>query len=233
MMRTSLLPSFLEVLSRNAAVRNPETRLYELSKVYIDTGEQLPLELYRIILGGYGGGMDYFTLKGAAETLLERFCRSEAAFARTEAEQPALHPGRRAFVSINGRVLGTIGELHPSLGYPAGAAVCELDAEALLELAQPDAVYSPLPRFPAISRDLALTVPKGTAAADVLSVIRKSGGALLEDCSLFDVYEAKNSLAYRLTFRASDRTLTDDEAEGAVSKILKKLQDSLDVAIRA
>jgi phenylalanyl-tRNA synthetase beta chain len=224
-MRTSLLPSFLEVLSRNAAARNPETRLYELSKVYTDTGGQLPLETYRLILGGYGDNMDYFTLKGAVETLLGRFCRSEAAFTRAD-DAPALHPGRCASVSVSGRRLGVIGELHPSLGYPAGAAVCELDAETLLELAQPDAVFAPLPRFPAIMRDLALVCPKETAAADVLAVIRKAGGALLEDCALFDVYEAKNSLAYRLTFRAPDRTLTDEEADGAIQRVLKKLQDA-------
>jgi phenylalanyl-tRNA synthetase beta chain len=236
-MRTSLLPSLLQALSRNAAVRNPETRLYELSKVYTDTGDQLPLETYRLILGGYGqrdaqdDGMSFFTLKGAVEELLCRFCRKGAAFIRTE--EAAMHPGRCASVSIDGRILGMIGELHPALGYPSGAAVCELDAEFLLELAQPDAVFSPLPRFPAISRDLALVVPKGAAAADVLGVIRKAGGALLEDCALFDVYEAKNSLAYRLTFRAADRTLTDDEADGTVKRILKKLQDALDVTLRA
>jgi phenylalanyl-tRNA synthetase beta chain len=230
-MRTALLPSFLEVLSRNAAVRNPDARLYELSKVYTDTGEQLPMETYRLILGGYGDGMDYFTLKGAVEELLKCFCRSEALFRK--AAEPGCHPGRCASVSIGGCRLGYIGELHPSLGHTACAAVCELDAELLLELAQPDAVFSPLPRFPAISRDLALVVPKDTPAADVLGIIRKAGGTLLEDCTLFDVYAAKNSLAYRLTFRAADRTLTDEEADSAVARILKKLQDGLNVTLRS
>ncbi|MCL2004202.1 MAG: phenylalanine--tRNA ligase subunit beta [Oscillospiraceae bacterium] len=232
MMRTSLLPSFLKALSVNLSARNPEARLYEVSKVYTDAGGQLPLETYRLVLGGYGGGFDYFALKGAAETLLGRFCRNEAVFAKT-ASYPVCHPGRCASVSLHGRDIGFIGELHPSLGFPAGAAAGELDVEALLEAARPDAVFSPIPRFPAISRDLALVCPKGAAAADVLGVIRKAGGAMLEDCALFDVYAAKNSLAYRLTFRAPDRTLTDEEADGAIARILKKLKESLDVSLRS
>jgi phenylalanyl-tRNA synthetase beta chain len=231
MMRTALLPSFLKALSYNVSVRNPEVLLYELSRVYTDTGGQLPVESFRLILGGYSEGMDFFSLKGVIETLIERFCRMEAVYAK--AENPAAHPGRCASVSLDGRGLGVVGELHPSLGFPAGAAFCELDVEALLEFARPDGVFSPLPRFPAITRDLALTCPKGTAAADVLGVIRKAGGTLLEDCVLFDVYAAKNSLAYRLSFRAPDRTLTDEEADGAIKKVLKKLQDGLSVSIRS
>jgi phenylalanyl-tRNA synthetase beta chain len=234
MMRTALLPSFLEALSNNTAVRNPEVLLYELSRVYTDTGGQLPVESYRLILGGYRAdtpGFDFFTLKGIVETLLERFCRREAVYAK--AENPAAHPGRCASVSMDGRTLGVLCELHPSLGFPAGAAFCELDAGLLLELARPDGVFTPLPRFPAITRDLALICPKGTAAADVVGVIRKAGGALLEDCSLFDVYEAKNSLAYRISFRAADRTLTDEEADKAVGKILQKLEEVLKVVIRS
>ncbi|MDR0325506.1 MAG: phenylalanine--tRNA ligase subunit beta [Oscillospiraceae bacterium] len=236
-MRTALLPSFIEALSHNAAVRNPEARLYELNMIYTDEGGRLPLETRRLILGGYGGGMDFLALKGVVETLLGRFCRKEAVFAR--AEEPSLHPGRSASVSIGGRVLGVLGELHPSLGFPPHAAVCELDAEALIELARPDAVFASLPRFPAISRDLALICKKETPAAEIVAIICKAGGALLEDCVLFDVYEGRSipedsrSLAYRLTFRAPDRTLRDDEAEAAVAKILKKLQDGLGVIIRS
>ena len=237
MMRTALLPSFLEALSRNAAARNPEARLYELGMVYTGGDGRLPLETRRLILGGYGDGMDFFTLKGAVETLFDRFCRKEASFAK--ADGAAYHPGRCADIFWQKRPVGQIGELHPSLGFPANAAVCELDAEILLELARPDGWFAPLPRFPAISRDIALVCGKETAAAEVLAVIRKAGGALLEDCSLFDVYEGKHipagsrSLAYRLSFRAPDRTLRDGEAEAAIQKILQKLQDGLGVTIRA
>jgi phenylalanyl-tRNA synthetase beta chain len=234
MMRTALLPSFLEALSNNTAVRNPEVLLYELSKVYTNIGGQLPAESFRLILGGHRDAapkFGFFVLKGIIETLIERFCRREAVYAKTE--NPAAHPGRCASVSLDGRTLGVLAELHPSLGFPAGAAFCELDAEMLMEFARPDGTFSPLPRFPAITRDLALICPKGTAAADILGVIRKAGGALLEDCVLFDVYEEKNSLAYRLSFRASERTLTDDEADRAIEKILKKLKDGLGVAIRS
>ena len=230
-MRTSLLPSFLDALSNNTAVRNPDVALYELSRVYTDTGGQLPVESFRLIFGGYRDDFDFFALKGITEMLISRFCRKEAVFSR--AEHSAAHPGRCASVSLDGRNLGILGELHPSLGFPAGAAFCELDAEVLIELAQPDAVFSQLPRFPAITRDLALTCPQGTAAADVVDTIRKAGGALLEDCVLFDVYAAKNSLAYRLSFRADDRTLTDEEADGAIKKVLKKLQNDLNVVIRS
>ncbi|MCL1806325.1 MAG: phenylalanine--tRNA ligase subunit beta [Oscillospiraceae bacterium] len=230
-MRTSLLPSMLEVLTRNHSARNPEAHLYEISAVYIKQGGQLPLESKRLILGGYGGGMDYFCLKGAVESLISRFCRKEASFSRDNGKH-SFHPGRCAGVSIGGRTLGMIGELHPSLGLPKNAAVCELDADILLELAQPDAVFAPLPRCPAITRDLALVCPKDTAAAELLAVIRKTGGSLLEDCVLFDVFEKLNSLAYRLIFRAPDRTLTDEEADGAISQLLKKLKEELGVTIR-
>jgi phenylalanyl-tRNA synthetase beta chain len=231
-MRTCLRPSFLQALSSNTAVRNPEARLYELSKVYIDGGGQLPLEQTRLILGGYGGSMEYFTLKGAVETLFDRFIRREVVFTRAQ-DESELHPGRAARISIDGNDLGTVGELHPSLGYPAGAAVCELNADALLGFARPDAVFKQLPRFPAISRDLALVCPEEVTHAAVTDVIRKAGGALLEDCRLFDVYKEKNSLAYRLTFRAPDRTLTDEEADAAIKRVLKKLQDGLKITLRS
>ncbi|MDR0294258.1 MAG: phenylalanine--tRNA ligase subunit beta [Oscillospiraceae bacterium] len=238
-MRTSLLPSLLEALSRNVAARNPDVRLYELGMVYTDEGEQLPRETRRLVLGGYGDDTDYFTLKGAVETLIGRFCRKRADFVR--ASGPAFHPGRCAEVMIRGRSAGLIGELHPTLlrGLPSGAAACELDAELLLELSQPDAKFVPMPRFPAVTRDIALICPAGTQAADVRGTIEKNGGHLLEECALFDVYEGKNlpdgarSLAYRLIFRAEDRTLTDGEAESAIQKILRKLHDGLGVTIRS
>ncbi|MDR1668590.1 MAG: phenylalanine--tRNA ligase subunit beta [Oscillospiraceae bacterium] len=227
MMRTSLLPSFLQALSNN--LRNPQAWLYELSNIYIDTGERLPEEPFRFILGGFGGGMGFFTLKGAVEALIERFCHKKADFTRSA--EPAFHPGRCAGVSVNGVKLGVIGELLPALlrGLPPGAAVCELDAEALLALGG-DVRFAPLPRYPAISRDLALVCPKETPAAEILALLRKGGGALLEDCVLFDVYEGKNipegfrSLAYRLTFRANERTMRDDEADASIEKILGKLE---------
>ncbi len=232
MMRTALLPSFLEALTNN--LRNPQAWLYELSNIYINTGDRLPEEPFRLIIGGFGGGMGYFPLKGVAEALIERFCHRAADFSRRT--DPAYHPGRCAEVSVNGKRLGIIGELHPELGFPAGAAVCELDAELLISLSR-EVLFAPLPRYPAISRDLALVCPKDTAAADILAVMRKAGGALLEDCALFDIYEGKNipdgfrSLAYRLTFRAADRTMRDDEADASIQKILSKLEP-LGVSLR-
>lgn len=238
-MRTSMLPSFLDALSHNIAARNAEAWLYELGTVYTGENGQLPRESYRLIAGGYGNDMDYFALKGILEMLIERFCRKKANFAKSAAA--AYHPGRCAEVSVGGRILGIIGELHPTLlrGLPAGAAVFELDMDVLLDLARDEARFVPLPRFPAVARDLALVCPKDLPSADVMSAICKYGGGLLEDCVLFDVYEGKHlpegarSLAYRLSFRASDRTLRDDEADSAIEKILKKLKDTLGVEIRS
>ncbi|MDR1693547.1 MAG: phenylalanine--tRNA ligase subunit beta, partial [Oscillospiraceae bacterium] len=233
MMRTALLPSFLKALGNN--VRNQQVWLYELSNIYKDSGSRLPEEPFNLILGGFGGGMGYFTLKGAVEELIARFVRRPPDF--TRASEPAFHPGRCAEVSLGGQKIGVIGELHPELGYPSGGAVCELDAETLVALGA-EARFRQIPKYPAVSRDLALICPKETAAADIRTVIRKAGGSLLAECVLFDVYTGQNipeghrSLAYRLIFRAPDRTMTDGEADGAIEKILAKLA-KIDITLRS
>ncbi len=239
-MRTTALPSMLEILSGNYNNRNLEARLFELAPEYRPAGaDALPEERLRLILGGYGQAMDFFQLKGAMETLLEA-CGAAAYEVKRQAGRPTFHPGRCADLFVTdpqtGRpvLLGTLGEVHPAvleaydIGLPACAA--ELDMETLFKARKTAAVYQPLPRFPAVTRDLALLCEAETPVGDLRRAIQAGAGRLLEKVELFDVYqgkqipEGKKSVAYSVTLRSKDGTLTDAETDRAVAKMIKELQ---------
>lgn len=240
-MRTSTLPSMMEVLSRNYNNRNKAASLYEIGTIYLPIeGRDLPEEKQVITLGMYGENADFFTLKGVVETLLSSLRIKECDYVANSAN-PTFHPGRCADIVIDGQVIGTLGEIHPvvcenyQIGGKAYAAV--IDEASLFANVSEESGYRPLPKFPASTRDLALLCEDDLPVAVLEKTIKSSVGHILEKLSLFDVYRGqqvapgKKSVAFNLTLRAADRTLTDEEADAAVKRVLKALA-GMDVQLR-
>ncbi|MDR1734702.1 MAG: phenylalanine--tRNA ligase subunit beta [Oscillospiraceae bacterium] len=238
-MRTCPVPSLLEVLGRNYAARNKAAWIYELSKVFrpketIGTGRdaQLPDEQIKITLGLYGAGADYNLLQGVCETLLEG-CGINDYEKKPATESTFLHPGRAAEWFVDGEEIVMIGEVMPQvaenfgIGERCWAAVIQL--KLLLEKGNPNPKYKHLPKYPAVTRDLAIVCGKATPAAALSKAIREGAGKLLESLELFDVYEGaqvgagKKSVAYSLVLRSKETTLTDEQADAAVKRAVKAL----------
>ena len=241
-MRTSTIPSMMEILSRNYNYRNPDARLFELGKIFLPKeGEKLPDEPVVITLGMYGADENFFTLKGTVETLLDELHVKNVEFAAVT-DEPTYHPGRTAKVTANGISLGIIGEIHPSVSRKYDIDVpcymAELSFDAVKAAINDDIKYKPLPKFPAVTRDIAMLVDKNVAVAQIEEIIRKTSGKLLEDVKLFDVYEGeqipenKKSVAYSAVFRAPDRSLTGEEVQEVFDKILKNLEKKLKAQLR-
>ena len=239
-MRTTLLPSMLEILSRNHSAHDRPVRLYELGRVYFPREDGLADEPKILALGAYGGGMDLFRLKGAVETVLAGLRIPDPRFT-AEKEDPSYHPGRCASVWSGETRLGVLGQIHPQVADAYGLEetyTAELSFDALYRSAGPDPVYRPLPRFPAVARDIAVVCGKEVPAADLETCIRRNGTELLWSVSLFDVYtgpgigEDKKSVAFRLAFRAPDRSLTAADADGALRSILTHLESELGAVLR-
>ena len=241
-MRTSTIPSMLDILSRNYNYRNASARLFEQGKIFLPKeGEKLPDEPVVVTLGMYGADEDFFTLKGTVEELLGQLHINNASFTAVK-DNPTYHPGRAAKVTANGTELGIIGQIHPSVSKKYGIDVpcyaAELSFDALKAAIDYDIKYSPLPKFPAVTRDIAMLVDRETPVAEIEAVIRRSAGKLLEDIKLFDVYEGeqipegKKSVAYSAVFRAADRSLTGDEVQEVFDKVLKNLASELDAQLR-
>lgn len=241
-MRTSTIPSMMEILSRNYNYRNPDARLFELGKIFLPKeGEKLPDEPVVITLGMYGADENFFTLKGTVETLLDELHIKNVEFAAVT-DEPTYHPGRTAKVTANGISLGIIGEIHPSVSRKYDIDVpcymAELSFDAVKAAINDDIKYKPLPKFPAVTRDIAMLVDKNVAVAQIEEIIRKTSGKLLEDVKLFDVYEGeqipenKKSVAYSAVFRAPDRSLTGEEVQEVFDKILKNLEKKLNAQLR-
>lgn len=241
-MRTTALPSMMEVIARNAGVRAPECALFEDTTTYTPNAQpdQLPTETETLMLGAYGGAWDYLALKGVVEKLVEAARAGEARFVRC-ARGASYHPGRCAEIYLGEDRLGILGEVHPlvlaNYGVKPRTVAAELNMDVLFAHRGETPVFRPLPKHPAITRDLALVADAQLPAAELAACIRKAAGKTLESLTLFDVYTGehmaagKKSLAYSLVLRAADRTLTDEEAEKAVNKVLSALQ-ALGVALR-
>ena len=241
-MRTTALPSMLEILAGNYKNRNTQARLFELATEYRPRGEgELPDEPQKLVLGAYGGKADFYTLKGAVEALLGALCVADYDVDACS-EHYAFHPGRCAVLTCGGRELGILGEVHPAvcenygIGTRAYAAV--LDTAALLAVGQPEKTYHPLPRFPAVTRDLALLCDADLPVLTLEKAIRKASGKLLERVELFDVYtgsqipEGKKSVAYTLTLRSAEGTLTDEQCDKVVRKVIAAVE-KLGAALRS
>ena len=241
-MRTIALPSMLEILSRNFAYHNKSVKLYELAKIYLPVeGEVLPKEPKMLLLGTYGAGETFFTLKGELEAIFAGLRLQKASY-RAVKDNPSYHPGRCAMVSIDGVDVGVIGQVHPLVAANYGIDVdvycAEINFTELLAHQLPDATYTPLPKYPSVTRDLALICEESVTVADVENVINASAGKLLRGVKLFDIYrgvgvpEGKKSMAFSLELRADDRTLTDVDSEQVITKVLKALQEKLDAVLR-
>lgn len=242
-MRTTPLNGMLTSLSTNYNHRNKDVRLYEMANVYLPESlplTKLPEEKMMLALGMYGKG-DFFDMKGCVEAILDRLGITTGVTYEPKGEHSYLHPGRKADIMMDGEVLGYLGEVHPEVAdnYNLGTKtyVAVLDVAKLAEKANFDIKYQGVAKFPAVTRDISLVMKKTVLAGQIEEVIRKSGGKLLEDYHLFDIYEGENigkdekSLAYSIRFRAKDRTLEDKDVSAVMDKILKKLEN-LGVALR-
>ncbi len=234
-MRTQLTSSMLTVLATNSARKIPAVRLFEVSKRFVAQSLPLsgqPAELPVLSIGLYGEGEDFFTLKGLVE---EAFAAFGVAPEYGRSAEPYLHPGRQAAAVVDGETLAVFGELHPDTaeryGIGTRAYVAEIRLEKLYAVKQPVTYYQPLPRFPAVERDLALLCDEEMPVAEIEKTIRASAGRHLESVKLFDVYQGaqiengKKSVAYALSFRSAQGTLTDQEIDGALQKIFKNLRE--------
>ncbi len=240
-MRTIALPSMLDILSRNNAYHNKAAKLYELAKIYLPTEDKLPEEPKMLVLGTYGANETFFTLKGELDAILKAMRMPKASYTAVQ-NNPSYHPGRCAMVSINGVELGYMGQVHPlvakNYGLDCEVYCAELDFTKLFTLRLPDATYTPLPKYPAVSRDLALVCDEAITVAQAEEVIFAAAGKLLRSIKLFDIYrgtgvpEGKKSMAFSLELRADDRTLTDADSEAVVTKVLAALEERLGATLR-
>ena len=241
-MRTTALPSLLDILGRNYAFHNKAVKLYEMGKIYLPVeGQTLPNEPKVLMLGSYGEGETFFTLKGEVEAIL-RAVNAHAPAYEAVSDNPSYHPGRCAHLIVDGRVMGTLGQIHPlvakNYGIDGEIYCAELDFTGLQTALAPEKTYKPLPKFPAVSRDLSLVCDEETTVAQLENCISAAGGKLLRKINLFDIYRGANipagkkSVAFSLELRADDRTLTDADSDGVIANVLKKLEETLHAVIR-
>ena len=243
-MRTTSMPSMLEVLSKNHNLKNEEAMLYEVATIYLPNEDKtkLPEEPKEIAIGMYGS-VDFYDLKGVIEGLLDN-CGIKGYYVRAEENDPSFHPGRCAKIYANNDTcLGIFGEIHPlvsaNYSFTKRVYVGVLDFEAMFDNHIAESKYTPLPKFPALTRDFSFVCDESLEVGTIEGVMKKAGVKLLESVKLFDIYrgaqvgENKKSVSFSVSLRASDRTLNDEEADGAVKKILKALEKELGITLRA
>ena len=232
-MRTLPLNGMLNSLATNYNRRNKDVKLYELAKVYVPVeGEDLPDERVQFTLGFYGDG-DFFTMKGVVEEFLEKIGMSARPEYDPEAGKTFLHPGRQAEILYKDTVIGYLGEVHPDVADTYGLGertyIAVLDLPEILPFASFDRKYEGIAKFPAVTRDISMVMPKTVLVGEVEKIIEKRGGKLLEKYNLFDIYEGAQikegfkSVAYTISFRAKDRTLEDKDIQPIMEKILGDL----------
>lgn len=240
-MRTTILPSMLEIITRNYNFRNKSARLYELGKIYLPRPDGLADEPKYLSLGAYGDGIDFFGFKGSIEALLRevRICDVKFVACRDNA---SYHPGRCARVYAGERELGVFGQIHPMVaanyGIDAEIYTAELSFDALCASRSGVPVYRPLPKFPAVTRDIAVVCAETVTVGELEDCIRRGAKGLLKNVTLFDIYrgpgiaEGKKSVAFSLVLRADDRSLTSEEADEDMKSILALLQNERDAHLR-
>ncbi len=247
-MRTTTLPSMLEILTRNYNFRNKEANLYEIGRIYLPGGENgLAIESKVLTLGAYGEEMDFFTLKGVIEELLTAIRAGDAHdihFEPLTAEDadPSYHPGRCATVWAGSDCIGIFGQIHPlvaqNYGVDAELYCAELSFDELMLARGSDPIYQPLPKFPSVTRDIAVVCDEAVTVGALERCIKKGAKGLLKEVTLFDIYrgkgvaEGKKSVAFNLVLRADDRSLTSEEADSDVKSILETLEKELGAVLR-
>ena len=237
-MRTQSLNAILTSLSLNYNRRNPDVRLYDLSNIYIPRSlplTELPEEREQLTLGAYGEGMDFYVMKGVIEELFEHIGMQEKVHYEPACDRPYLHPGRKADIIYQGQTVGYLGEVHPEVcgnyDFKEGVRVyvAVLDMPAVIPFTGFDRHYEGIAKYPATTRDISMLVPKTVLVGQIEDLLAQRGGKILESYKLFDIYEGSQvqegykSVAYSLSFRAKDRTLTDEEVGAAMKKILQGL----------
>lgn len=241
-MRTTTLPSMLEILTRNYNFRNKAVKLYEIGRTYGLGGKDgLAIESKYLTLGTYGAGTTFFTLKGVVEAVLTDI-RAQGVRYEACTDNPSYHPGRCAKVYCGDECIGVFGQIHPlvaqNYGIDAELYCAELSLDALMKARGADPVYTPLPRFPAVSRDIAIVCDKKIPVAHLIDCIMKNGGEYLKNCTLFDIYtgshiaDGMKSVAFSLTMRADDQTLTDEHAEETMNAVLTALESKFGAKMR-
>ena len=227
-MRTSLVPSMLNTVAGNLNRGNAAGALFELSKVFIPAEQagDLPTEKNALCMSAFGEGVDFYTMKNDVEAAGDGY----------------YHPGRKAVMTVNGRKIAALGELHPDVAekfdIKGRVYLAEVDLDALMPLEQDFYGIKPLPKFPAVSRDIAVVVDEKVGAGTMMDAIRAAAGKLLEDAKLFDIYRGeklgaqRKSVAFAITLRAPDRTLTDEEINAAMEKVLKALSEKFGAELR-
>jgi phenylalanyl-tRNA synthetase beta chain len=241
LLRPSLLPGLLSAVARNVARRNLSVRLFEIGHCFLASGEVLPREPLRLGIAMHGQveptwlsperELDFYDLKGVVELLIQNRI-DEAIF--QPSDEAIFHPGRSASVLLDGQLLGSFGELHTRaqerFGLPNRVLVAELDVTALLEAARWPGLRN-VPKFPAVLRDLAVSVPESVPVGEVVSAAREAAGDVLEELRIFDLYrgeqagEGRKSVAMSLKFRLEDRTLTDEEAQAIVERVASRIAE--------
>lgn len=240
-MRTDLTSSMMKILRVNYNRRNASAALFEIGRIFTPVeGEVLPNETQSVALGMYGG-YDFYSLKGVVEQMLERVGIEDYDFEPCK-DNATYHPGRCATVYAGGKKLGVLGQIHPGVcanfKIDTEVYVAVLDFEVIAEQFTADRQYKALPKFPAVTRDIAVTVDKAVPVGDIVKVIKAQKTDIIEDYKLFDVYEGKQvgegkkSVAYSITFRAADRTLTDEDVNPVTEKILAELESKLGAQLR-
>ena len=240
-MRTTVLPSMLEILTRNYNFRNKSARLYELGRTYFQREDGMADEPKVLSVGGYGDGMDFFVLKGAVQSILDSIRISDAAY-EAVLDNPSYHPGRCARILVDGREVGVFGQIHPlvaqNYGVDAELYCAELSFDALCAAKGADPQYVPLPKFPAVTRDIAVVCGEEVTVGALESAIKEGAHGLLKEVKLFDIYrgkgvaEGKKSVAFNLVLRADDRSLTAEEADNDVKAILETLEAKCGAVLR-
>lgn len=235
-MRTTSLNGMLTSLASNYNRRNKDVRLYELGNIYLPKGlplTELPEERMQFTLGMYGKG-DFFTMKGVVEEFFEKIGMKNKEIYDPNSGKPYLHPGRQANIIYDGKVVGHLGEIHPEVsdiyGIGERAYIAVIDMPEIMEYATFDRKYNGIAKYPAVTRDISMVVPKAILAGQIEEVISAKGGKYLESYALFDLYEGAQikegfkSVAYSTVFRAKDKTLADAEVTEAMERILKALE---------
>ena len=240
-MRTTILPSMLEIIARNHSYRNKSARLYELGKIYLPREDGLADEPKYLSLGAYGDGVDFFSFMGSIETLLHELRITDVKYVACT-DNDSYHPGRCAKVYAGETYLGVFGQIHPlvaaNYGMDTEVYTAELSFDAMYEKRGDIPVYQPLPKFPAVTRDIAVVCDEAVTVGALEESIRRGAKGLLKDVSLFDIYRGpgvaggKKSVAFNLVLRADDRSLTGEEADEDVQSILAALKADHDAVLR-
>lgn len=240
-MRTTAVASALEALATNYNQRNDEAFLFELATTYHKGGEDaLAIEKQEVVIAMYGD-VDFYGIKGVVEQLLEAFGITYYDIV-PETENPIFHPGQTAVMKLKNKPAVTVGRVHPlvqkNFGIVPDAYVAVLDFDILLECQRTDKKYKQLQKYPAITRDIAMVVSDEINVRQIEDVFRKTRSNILESYELFDVYKGKQvgeglkSVAYSLSFRAADKTLTDDEVNTVMENIISELEKKLNAKLR-